>query len=63
MVKMRVPELKEFHKYTDCDRKVYVFAQVTFNVLTLASLYNKKKYWSKFFAENSVDRKEGCGIK
>ena len=34
-----MPELKEFHKYTDCDRKVYVFAQVTFNVLTLASLY------------------------
>lgn len=31
--------MKEFHKYTDCDRKVYVFAQVTFNVLTLASLY------------------------
>ena len=34
-----MPELKEFHKYIDCDRKVYVFAQVTFNVLTLASLY------------------------
>lgn len=31
--------MKEFHKYIDCDRKVYVFAQVTFNVLTLASLY------------------------
>ena len=31
--------MKEIHKYTDCDRKVYVFAQVTFNVLTLASLY------------------------
>lgn len=31
--------MKEFHKYTDCDGKVYVFAQVTFNVLTLASLY------------------------
>lgn len=31
--------MKEFHKYTDCDRKVYVFAQVTFSVLTLASLY------------------------
>lgn len=31
--------MKEFHKYIDCDRKVYVFAQVTFSVLTLASLY------------------------
>ena len=31
--------MKEFHKYIDCDRKVYVFAQVTFSVLTPASLY------------------------
>ncbi|MCF7630648.1 hypothetical protein L3K75_11555, partial [[Ruminococcus] lactaris] len=41
----------------------YEQAHVDLDLLTLASLYNKKKYWSKFFAENSVDRKEGCGIK